>query len=105
MGRLSFGRRCKMGLRHLGSELGRWQRRHQITKPLHAAAIVARANEVAEGRFVARSYRAGTLYVEVATPAARSALQSVLPAILAACNAGTASPVVREVKFRLARPR
>ena len=92
-----------MGIRHLGSELGRWQRRHQISRPLAAAAIVARANEFARGRFTARSYRSGTLWVDVDTPAARAAVQGEIPALLATLNQGLAQPLVREVKFRLTR--
>lgn len=92
-----------MGLRHLGSELGRWQHRHQISKPLQAAAIVARANELAKGKFVAKSYRAGTLVVEVTSTAARAALQFDLPLIITEINQDAPTPIVREVKFRLAR--
>ncbi|MBI2589865.1 DUF721 domain-containing protein [Candidatus Berkelbacteria bacterium] len=89
-----------MSLKSVKDELGSFHTRHKISRQLHAASIVAIANEVAEGRLTIKSFREGRLIAVIKTPVERYLIESQVPEIIAAINTRLGEPLIKTIKFR-----
>ena len=87
----------------VGGELRRFGQRHQITRQLAAAAVVGAANRLAQGRFVAQSFRAGALTVRVTTQVQRRLVEADQVTILAALNGALNQSIVERLRFSIRR--
>ena len=83
----------------IGAELGRFADRHNLGRQLRAAQIVAAANQLADGRFVAQSFRSGALTVRVPTQVMRRLVEADHIKILAAINQTLGRHVVERLRF------
>lgn len=83
----------------LRSDLERFAARHGLSRQLHASAVVQAANQVAQGRYVAQSFRAGTLRLVVRTQAERYRLHGQRSIIGTEVNQVLKQPLVLEVQI------
>ena len=93
-----------MPLNPLSHELGGFGARHGFSNRLTSTGIVALANTIAAGRFVARSFRAGRLVVEIPDAEARYLLQPEVSTIIAQLNEQLGAARVTSIQFRLVGP-
>ncbi len=75
--------------------------RHGFADRMTATAIVTMANELAQGRFVALSFRNGQLTVSVADSEARYLVHAEIPQLIEAMNTRLGQRRVFSIHFRL----
>lgn len=92
-----------MSLESLDTDLQRFTARHEFGRRLKATHVVAIANECAQGRFVAISFRSGELTVTLESQAQRYLIQGEIPTILKTINQRLGQELVRRFRFRFTR--
>lgn len=84
---------------HISGSLNKRLNQRSLGTAAQAALVCHKANELAAGRFVARSFRSGMLTLAASSSAAAQELTFTKPAIINEINTRLAAPVVTSLKI------